>query len=125
MRVKCANCGMVYDIDPTPMDFRTEQERRSTATCPGCHSNAKDTTEPPRQWKNAAWIILLCLILGGCVHVKQGEFEYWRFGEQTIGEALLTLPDGSELLLDGQKSELPKVEITATSITIGGKKVKL
>ncbi len=67
--------------------------------------------------------ILLCLLLGGCVHVKQGEFEYWRLGEQTIGEALLTLPDGSQLLLDGQKSELPKVEITATSITIGRKKV--
>lgn len=68
-------------------------------------------------------VLLLALMLGGCVHVKQGDFEYWRFGEQQIGEALLTLPDGSELLLDGQKSELPGVEITATSITIGGKKV--
>ncbi len=69
-------------------------------------------------------IIIGTLVLNGCVHVKQGEFEYWRFGSQQIGSALLTLPDGSELLLDGQKSELPKVEITATSITIGGKEVK-
>jgi hypothetical protein len=67
--------------------------------------------------------IVLALVLSGCVHVKQGDFEYWRLGDQQIGEALLTLPDGSELLLDGQKSELPKVEITATSITIGGKEV--
>ena len=81
-------------------------------------------------WKNAFIliiiidvIILFVFILSGCVHVRQGDFEYWRFGEQQIGEALLTLPDGSELLLEGQKSELPKVEITATSITIGGKGV--
>ncbi len=66
-----------------------------------------------------AILIWLALLLGGCVHVKQDDFEYWRFGSQQIGSALLTLPDGSELLLDGQKSELPKVEITATSITIG------
>ena len=69
-------------------------------------------------------LTLALLLLSGCVHVRQGDFEYWRFGEQQISEALLTLPDGSELLLDGQKSELPKVEITATNITIGGKKVR-
>ncbi len=70
-------------------------------------------------WAAKVVIITLALLLGGCVHVKQDDFEYWRFGSQQIGSALLTLPDGSELLLDGQKSELPKVEITATSITIG------
>jgi len=74
-------------------------------------------------------LLILALILGGCVQFShtdpQGNVvKYLRFGEQQIGEAILTLPDGSELLLDGQKSELPKVEITATSITIGGKEVK-
>ncbi len=77
-----------------------------------------------KPWAPKILLITLALILCGCVHVKQGDFEYWRFGSQQIGSALLTLPDGSELLLDGQKSELPTVEITATSITIGGKKVK-
>ncbi len=75
-------------------------------------------------WVPKVLLITLALLIGGCVHVKQDGFEYWRFGSQQIGSALLTLPDGSELLLDGQKSELPTVEITATSITIGGKEVK-
>lgn len=55
--------------------------------------------------------------------IRLGKFEYWRLGNQQIGEALLTLPDGSELLLEGQKSELPHVTITATSIEIDGKQV--
>lgn len=50
MRVKCANCGMIYDITPTAMDFRTEQERLSTGCCPGCKSNAKDIISRPT-WK--------------------------------------------------------------------------
>ncbi len=70
-------------------------------------------------------LITLALLLGGCVHVKLPDgTEYWRVGEQQIGELLLTMPDGTEFLMDGQKSELTKVEITATNITIGGKAVK-
>ena len=57
--------------------------------------------------KTLLTLTLILLVVGGCVHVRQGEFEYWRFGPQQIGEALLTLPDGSELLLEGQKAELP------------------
>ncbi len=72
----------------------------------------------------AIFVVLLCLLFCGCVHVKHGDFEYWRLGNQQIGEALLTLPDGSELLLESQKSELPRVTITATSIEISGKEVK-
>ncbi len=65
-------------------------------------------------------LITLALLLGGCVHVKLPDgTEYWRVGEQQIGEVLLTMPDGTEFLMDGQKSKLPKVEITATNITIG------
>lgn len=77
-----------------------------------------------RFWAQKVLLITLALLIGGCVHVRHGEFEYWRFGNQQIGEALLTLPDGSELLLEGQKSELPRVIITATSIEIDGKQVK-
>lgn len=96
---------------------------------PICLTPEKELYERKR-WLFWAWwipkLLLLALLLAGCVHVRHGEFEYWRLGEQQIGEALLTLPDGSELLLDGQKSELPKVEITlpATSITIGKKEVQ-
>ena len=42
MRVKCANCGMIYDINPTTMDFRSPYEVESSAQCPECKSNAKD-----------------------------------------------------------------------------------
>jgi len=42
MRVKCANCGMIYDVSPTPMDYRSPQEVFAGGTCPGCKSNAKD-----------------------------------------------------------------------------------
>ena len=64
--------------------------------------------------------LLLALMLCGCVHVKDGKgLEYWRLGNQQIGEVLLTFPDGSELLLDGQKSELPPVKITTEGIFIG------
>ncbi len=52
MRVKCANCGMIYDTNPTPMDFRTEIERVSTATCPKCGSNAKDRVNGGQNWVN-------------------------------------------------------------------------
>ncbi len=78
--------------------------------------------------KLLAFIVLGALslfLLFGCVHVKLPDgTEYWRVGEQQIGEFLLTKPDGTEFLLDGQKSELPPVEIRATSITIGRKEVK-
>ena len=51
MRVKCANCGMVYDINVTSMDFRDPQERLATATCPSCKSNAKDEVAK-ETWKD-------------------------------------------------------------------------
>lgn len=44
-RVKCANCGMVYDIlfdDLTP-------EHLAIGDCPGCKSNAFDTL--PEIWR--------------------------------------------------------------------------
>lgn len=63
--------------------------------------------------KTTLLLTLTCLLLlSGCVHVRYKDFEYLRIGNQQIGEALLTLPDGSELLLDGQKSNLPSVTIT-------------
>ena len=46
-------------------------------------------------------------------------FWYKRTGAQQIGEVLLEFPDGTMFLMDGQKSELPPVKITATSIIIG------
>ncbi len=51
MRVKCANCGMVYDINPTPMDFRSPAEVLNSGVCPGCGSNAKDKI-PGQEWKS-------------------------------------------------------------------------
>ncbi len=74
-------------------------------------------------------LLILALLLTGCgaeAHYRDGqgrEFHYKRTGPQQIGEVLFTLPDGAEFLMDGQKSELPRTEITATSITIGGKAV--
>ena len=50
MRVKCANCGMIYDITPTTMEFRTEQEMYRCGVCPKCKSNAKDVIEKT-EWK--------------------------------------------------------------------------
>lgn len=50
MRVKCSNCGMIYDINPTPMDFRSELEVKATAQCPNCNSNAKDIISNT-EWK--------------------------------------------------------------------------
>jgi len=41
MRVKCANCGMIYDINSSSMETRTEAERLSGAVCPKCRSNAR------------------------------------------------------------------------------------
>lgn len=49
MRVKCANCGMIYDINPTSTDFTSKYERFSCAQCPGCKSNAKDKL-PGQTW---------------------------------------------------------------------------
>ncbi len=105
----CEDCSM-----NTICTYYDKERKKDVGKCPGW------------RWFKRCWgicILIILLTLTGCVHVRQGEFEYWRFGNQEVSEALLTLPDGSELLLEGQKSELPKVEITATSIIIGGKKV--
>ncbi len=70
-------------------------------------------------------LITLAVLLGGCVRITLPDgTEYMRVGPQQIGEALIRFPDGTELLLDGQKAEMPPVEVTATSITIGGKEKK-
>ena len=50
MRVKCANCGMIYDISPTSMDSRSEMEMLSCGHCPSCKSNAKDIIDEA-EWK--------------------------------------------------------------------------
>lgn len=76
--------------------------------------------------------ILLCLIalmmavLGGCAMLEHKDAvgnvtRYLRIGPQSIGDGSITLPDGSVLNFEEQNAELPKVEITATSIIIGKK----
>ena len=45
MRVKCANCGMIYEVTGSTMEFRSERERFDCATCPKCGSNAKDVAQ--------------------------------------------------------------------------------
>lgn len=42
MKVKCVNCGTIYSINLTPMDFTTELERIQEGQCPCCSSNVKD-----------------------------------------------------------------------------------
>ena len=59
-----------------------------------------------------------------CDYYSRKWWKLWAPTVLLITLALLTMPDGTEFLMDGQKSELPKVEITATNITIGGKAVK-
>lgn len=49
MRVKCANCGTIYDVNPTTMDFRSEREVLASGICPKCKSNAKDRIDR-QQW---------------------------------------------------------------------------
>ncbi len=72
--------------------------------------------------------ILLSLILCGCAMLEHTDKDgnvtrYIRVGNQSIGVGNAMLPDGTVLNFTEQKSELPKVEITATSIKIGGKVV--
>lgn len=70
-------------------------------------------------------ILTLALVLAGCVRVKLPDgTEYLRVGPQKIGEVLIEFPNGTQFLMENQKAEMPTVEITATSITIGGKKVR-
>ncbi len=74
-------------------------------------------------------LILLCLILCGCAMIEHTDKDgnktvYIRVGDQAIGTGSIDLPGGGKLNFEGQESKLPKVEITATSITIGGKKEK-
>ena len=75
-------------------------------------------------------LIACLLIVGGCgVEAKYTDelgrtFEYRRFGPQQIGEVLIEFPDGTQFLMDGQKSELPTVTITLPvgAFEIGGVK---
>ena len=71
-------------------------------------------------------IITLALLLNGCVHVKLPDgTEYWRLGEQQIGEVLFTLPDGTEFLMVRQKSTIPVWIVTPAGWQLGeARKVK-
>ena len=71
-------------------------------------------------------LITLALLLAGCVHVKLPDgTEYWRVGEQQIGEVLFTMPDGTEFLMERQKSTIPVLIVTPTGFQFGeAKKVK-
>lgn len=55
MRVKCANCGMVYDIPVSNMEFRDEQTIIDHGVCPGCKSNAKDRVDNISISKTTYW----------------------------------------------------------------------
>ncbi len=85
-----------------------------------------------REFTKAAILLILCLLMAvvaGCVTMTYEDAEgniikYERFLEQEINEVLLTLPNGAEFLLEGQKSNLPHVMITSTGIEIGGEDVK-
>ncbi len=73
-------------------------------------------------------LTVLLVVLGGCAMLEHKDAagnvtRYLRIGPQSIGDGSITLPDGSVLNFEEQNAELPKVEITATSITIGGRKV--
>ena len=73
-------------------------------------------------------ILIAALLLSGCSMLEHTDKDgnttrYFRCGPQQIDEALLRLPDGSELLFGGQKAELPTVTVTATSITVGGEEM--
>ena len=64
-----------------------------------------------------ALIILTLLLFSGCASLEHTDKDgnvtkYFRIGNQQIGEGLLRLPDGSELLFEGQKSDLPTVTVT-------------
>ena len=65
-------------------------------------------------------LILIALMIGGCrqrVDITYTEpngacFEYHRRGPQQVGEVLVELPDGTQFLMDGQKSVQPPVTLT-------------
>ncbi len=99
--------------------YYDKEAKQKTGNCPGWRWYRKC-------W--VTWLIIAAVLIGGCAMLEHTDKDgnvtrYFRIGNQSIGEGMLTLPDGSELLFEGQKSELPKVEITANSITIGGKAV--
>lgn len=75
----------------------------------------------------AFWACVV-MMLGGCVKMTYTDAEgnsitYERLLEQEVDEVLLTLPNGAEFLMDGQKSKLPGVVITPAGITIGAKEM--
>lgn len=64
--------------------------------------------------------VFAILVLGGCVLVKLPDgTEYWRIGEQQIGEVLFTLPDGTKFLMERQKSTIPVLIVTPAGWQLG------
>ncbi len=71
-------------------------------------------------WAPKVLLLTLALLLTGCVHVKLPDgTEYWRVGEQQIGEVLLTMPDGTEFLMERQRSTIPVLIVTPTGFQLG------
>lgn len=102
----CEDCTM-----NTICTYYDKEQKRANGKCPGW------------RWYRKCWvIIILAVVLSGCVLVKLPDgTEYLRIGPQEIGEVLIEFPNGTQFLMESQKAEMPKVEITATSITIGKK----
>jgi len=56
-RVRCANCGMIYDRRK-PLGLAVDELLPDVAmgltnVCPGCGSNAADPIAPQPKWENA------------------------------------------------------------------------
>ena len=65
-------------------------------------------------------LILIAAMIGGChqrvdmIYTEPNGFtiEYRRRGPQQVGEVLIKLRDGTQFLMDGQKSVQPPVTLT-------------
>ncbi len=107
---RCENCMM-----NTICTYYDKQHKRRYGMCP------PETKKRKRLWcVPTILLITLALVLGGCVHVKLPDgTEYWRVGEQQIGEVLITMPDGTEFLMERQKSTIPVLIVTPAGFQWG------
>ena len=78
----------------------------------------------PDKWLATITLLLLAVVLSGCVKLTHTDpagniTEYIRIGEQQIDGMILTLPDGSEILFERQKSTIPVLIVTPTGVQLG------
>ena len=42
-------------------------------------------------------LVMAVMVMSGCMHIRHGDSEYWRFGDLSVADLLIETPDGTHV----------------------------